>query len=123
MTTTPQGAAGSAAGGSGDTGPVPWAPCSRVKHHTRTATKAPPPPPGLCKKLAFHGQRDQDPVEKEAMASLTARMQIDHFAESAQRAMQKEAHEARLKGLRGLLKHLDETDWMYPSADELLGLK
>jgi len=32
-------------------------------------------------------------------------------------------HEQRLKKLRDLTKTISEDDWMYPSADKLLGLK
>jgi len=32
-------------------------------------------------------------------------------------------HEQRLKKLRELTKTISEDDWMYPSADRLLGLK
>jgi len=32
-------------------------------------------------------------------------------------------HEQRLKKLRELTKTIAEDDWMYPSADKLLGLK
>ena len=32
-------------------------------------------------------------------------------------------HEQRLKKLRELTKAVSEDDWMYPSADKLLGLK
>lgn len=32
-------------------------------------------------------------------------------------------HEQRLKKLRELLKVLAQDDWMYPSADKLIGLK
>jgi len=32
-------------------------------------------------------------------------------------------HDQRLKKLRELTKTISEDDWMYPSADKLLGLK
>jgi len=32
-------------------------------------------------------------------------------------------HEQRLKKLRELTKAVSEDEWMYPSADKLLGLK
>jgi len=32
-------------------------------------------------------------------------------------------HEQRMKKLRELMKTIGEDDWMYPSADKLLGLK
>jgi len=79
-------------------------------------------PPGLCKKLVFNVTPDQDPFMKEAIQSQTLCMQIDHDAEVGLKAAQKEAHEQRMKSLRGLLKTMSEDDWMYPNPDQLLGL-
>jgi len=79
-------------------------------------------PPGLCKKLVYNVTPDQDPFLKEAIQSQTLRMQIDHDAEVGLKAMQKEAHEQRMKTLRSLLKTMSEDDWMYPNPDQLLGL-
>jgi len=134
MTSTPGGGSGTAspagqggmagtAGGAG-VGHMIGAPgASRTSmSRFRIAENLKAMPPGLCKKLVFNVTPDQDPFMKEAIQSQTLCMQIDHDAEVGLKAMQKEAHEQRMKTLRGLLKTMSEDDWMHPNPDQLLGL-
>jgi hypothetical protein len=46
----------------------------------------------------------------------------DTRASNAQQWCQQDAHQVRLKELRtGLLKHIQDTDWMYSPADKFIG--
>jgi len=129
MTSTPGGAgssggqSGAISGGGGVSHMIGAPAASRTStSRFRVAENLKPVPPGLCKKLVFSVTPDQDPFMKEAIQSQTLCMQIDHDAEVGLKAVQKEAHEQRMKTLRGLLKTMTEDDWMYPNPDQLLGL-